>query len=427
MPSRRAAALGSCLALALGCTAPDHPPGPFCETIRALERGEIAIEPGPNEMAGHVSSLDALLEVAPRAVRDDLLGIREQLAAVRDAGGLGTLLVFAELQDPELAGMEGRITEYVASQCDLRRGPPPEGPSYVVGEPVDGATRCPAWSRAGSPLTNNRFPYLLDTSSANYFAAQYWAVPWLPAPPGFLKVERGGFVELRGEYPFARYFSSHPNDVETNNLDTLRDVELEPDPGSQNPWREAVGEGLERRYTARIVFGSTPERPDPNTMYVGERANGGFNPVLFLLYRIYGADQGSMPPNSAGAPLPAVTIHDADGSVRAEYEACDPYPPGAATPRSAPRATGACRWTCWPTGMCSTSPASTESSTATSLPSASGRPARPACCEACRSGRQMSTSRCSRSAPTTSGTARPSIAAWTSRSPSTRKGTTPSW
>jgi hypothetical protein len=35
-----------------------------------------------------------------------------------------------------------------------------------------------------------------------------------------------------------------------------------------------------------------------------------------------------MPPNSAGTPLPAVAIHDADGSVRAEYEACDPYPPG---------------------------------------------------------------------------------------------------
>src|SRR5262249_11301898 len=31
----------------------------------------------------------------------------------------------------------------------------------------------------------------------------------------------------------------------------------------------------------------------------------------FLIYRIYSADQGSMPPNSAGVPLPAVTIRDA--------------------------------------------------------------------------------------------------------------------
>jgi hypothetical protein len=153
-------------------------------------------------------------------------------------------------------------------------------------------------------------------------------VPFVPAPPGFLAVERGGWVELHGEYPFARYFAFHPNDVETNNLDTLRDVELEPDPGSRNPWREAVPEGAGRRYTARIVFDAAPAEPEPNTMYVGERAGGGFNPTLFLLYRIYGADQGSLPPNSAGAPLPAVTIHDADGSVRAHHEACDPYPPG---------------------------------------------------------------------------------------------------
>jgi hypothetical protein len=328
VPSRRAAALGSGLLLALGCSAPDPPPGPFCETIRALERGEIAFDPGRNEMAGHVASLDLLLGVAPRAVRDDLQAVRDQLAAVRDTGGLRTLLVFADLQDPELAGMEGRITEYVASECGIRHGPAPEGPGYVVGERPDGATRCPAWSRAGSPLTNNRFPYLLDTSSANYFSAQYWSVPWLPAPPGFLAVERGGWVELQGEYPFARYFAFHPNDVETNNLDTLRDVELDPDPGSANPWREAIPEGAGRRYTARIVFDAAPESRRPNTVYVGERAKGGFNPVLFLLYRIYGADEGSMPPNSAGAPLPAVTIHDADGSVRAHYEACDPYPPG---------------------------------------------------------------------------------------------------
>ena len=36
---------------------------------------------------------------------------------------------------------------------------------------------CPAWLGAGSPLTNNRFPYLLDTSAANYFSTTFYACP----------------------------------------------------------------------------------------------------------------------------------------------------------------------------------------------------------------------------------------------------------
>jgi hypothetical protein len=323
----RALALAIAAAAAAACSGPDPDPQPFCDILRALERGEVALGESRNELAGHVASLDALIAAAPAAVRKDLRGVRDRLAEARDAGGLRTLLVFSALQDSELAAMEGRVTEYVARTCGVRHGPVPEGAGYRVGEPA-GSTRCPAWPRAGSPLTNNRFPYLLDTSGANYFATQFWSVPFVPAPPGFLKVERGGWVELRADYPHARYFALHPNDVETNNLDTLRDVELDPDPGSANPWREPVSAGAGRRYTARLVFGPPPENPAPNTVYVGERARGGFNPAVFLLLRIYGADQGSLPPNAAGALLPSVTIYGADGRVREFHEACDPYPPG---------------------------------------------------------------------------------------------------
>jgi len=70
---------------------------------------------------------------------------------------------------------------------------------------------------------------------------------------------------------------------------------------------------------------------------VGERAGGGFNPVVFLLYRIYGADRGSLPPNSAEALLPSVTVYDADGRVRVSHEECDPYPPGSAPPEDTTR------------------------------------------------------------------------------------------
>ena len=81
---KRSCALVAALALGAACAEPDPPPGPFCETLRGLERGEVPLDLGRNELAGHVASLDALLAVAPRAVRDDLEGIREHLVAARD-------------------------------------------------------------------------------------------------------------------------------------------------------------------------------------------------------------------------------------------------------------------------------------------------------------------------------------------------------
>lgn len=304
----------------------DRPAPPFCGTLEALREGRIEVgSDEPNELVGHVRSLEALLEVAPAAVEDDLGFVRDRLARIRDAGGPFTLLDFAKLQDPELAGAEGRVTRFVAEQCDVRYGEV----AYEVGEPMQGRTPCPAWPRAGSPLTNNRFPYLIATAGANYFSATFWSVPLVPAPPGFHDVPRGGSVTFEGEYPHSRYFAYHPNDFETNNFDTLVGHELDPDPGSANPWRAAAPPGSGRRYTARLVFGSEPALPEPNTVYVGEAVRGGgFNPAVFLIYRIYAADQGSLPPNSAGVRLPAVTIRDADGEVLERWEECDPYPPG---------------------------------------------------------------------------------------------------
>jgi hypothetical protein len=317
------------LALALACGG-DRPVEPFCETLAALGEGRIDVgSEDPNELVGHVRSLEALLETAPAAVADDLRFARDLLARIRDAGGLLTLRDFAKLQDPELAGAEGRVTRFVAEQCGVQYGPV----DYEVGEPMQGKSLCPAWPRAGSPLTNNRFPYLIATAGANYFSATFWSVPFVPAPPGFLDVPRGGSVTFEGEYPHTRYFAYHGNDFETNNFDTLVGHELDPDPGSTNPWREAAPPGAGRRYTARLVFAPEPARPEPNTVYVGEAARGGgFNPAVFLIYRIYAADQGSLPPNSAGVKLPAVTIRDAEGEVRGHWDECDPYPPGFEAP-----------------------------------------------------------------------------------------------
>ena len=297
----------------------------LCETLHALGEGRLDVgHENPNELVGHVASLDALIAAAPDAVRGDLSLVRDRLAAARDAGGWLTLLDFAELQETDLVQAEGRFTDFVARECGVRYG---DG-GWLVDEPKERATRCPAWPRAGSPLLDNRFPYLIATAGANYFAVTFWSVPFVPAPPGFIDVPRGGRVVFEGEYPFARYFALHPNDYETNNFDTLVDHELDPDPGSVNPWRGPVPPGSGRRYTAQLVFDDEPETPEPNAVYVGRTADGRFNPAVFLIYRIYAADQGALPPNSAGVPLPAVTVVDERGQVVERFSTCDPYPAG---------------------------------------------------------------------------------------------------
>lgn len=304
-------------------TSPPRSSDAFAEVLAALREGSVELPPSDNELVGHVASLDALLAVAPKTILRDLQKVRDTFARARDAGGLETLLAFRGLENPELAAMEGRITQYVARMCGVQYGP-----VDYRSDSAKGATICSAWKRAGSPLTNNRFPYLLDTAGANYFMTMLWCVPYLPAPPGFIKVPRGGSLEIRGEYPYARYFAICPNDAETNNLETLVDVDLDPDPGSANPWREPIEPGIGRRYTARLVVAARPTTPAHNTSYVGVRRRGGLNPAVFLLYRIYAADMGSLPPNSAGVALPAVTVLDASGRVRAHHPECDPYPPG---------------------------------------------------------------------------------------------------
>lgn len=305
-----------------------HPVEPYCETLAALRRGDVPLPDSENEMAGHVASLDALLEVVPREIETDLEFVRDALQGARDAGGFSALLMFQDLTDSELAGAEGRIADFTVEACglDLPRL------EWQVGPRVDQISACPGWPGTGTVLTNNRFPYLLATSGGNYFRSIFWSVPVIPAPPGMIDVDRGGRVEFSGQYPAARYFGFHPNDLETNNLKTLVDVDLDPDSGSVNPWRQEAGREADRRYTASLVFDEIPDAPERNTSYVGARKQGGFNPVTFVIYRLYDSDLGPLPPNSGGVPLPALTVYDADGEVTEHHPECDPFPPGTELP-----------------------------------------------------------------------------------------------
>jgi hypothetical protein len=297
----------------------------FERTLRQLIAGELPIEHDRNEYVGHADVVRQLLAVAPAAIRDDLGYLHDLLAGARDATGAAVLGIFPRMTDPELANVEGRISDYVAESCGIRFG---DG-RYEAGRLV-GESRCRGWPGIGSPLTNNRYPYLLDTSASNYFSNRFWCGEG--GPPGFIPVPAGGRVVFRGEYLRARYFAFHPSDFDTNTLPTLVDEDLDPDPGSVNPYREKVPPGAGRRFTAQLVFTPPPERPEPNTTYVGLKRNGEPNPAVFNILRTTDSVLGAMPPNSTGVLLPSVTVQDADGNQTAHFPECDPYPPGIEPP-----------------------------------------------------------------------------------------------
>jgi hypothetical protein len=320
-----------------------HAREPFCRTIVGLFRGTVPLASSSNEFVGHVASLEALRDAlpadTPAQVGADFQQLITAFALLRDANAASGFQAFGGVSDPTLAGAEGRINDYIGDFCGIRIG----DPSYAVAPAIGPLTACPAWPRAGSPLIGNRFPNLLDTSAANYFL-NFFNHGGLALPqgtPGFIDVPLGGRVEFHGEYPHARYFAFHPNDVSTNNLTTLRDVELDPDPGSKNPWREATAPGEVNTFTAVFDFTLTPPAtPAPNTTYVGVLAVGGGtpesgvgsppipNPLVFDLLRNYGSFLGALPPNFTGVELPEMTVYDAGGQIVAHFPACDPYPPG---------------------------------------------------------------------------------------------------
>jgi hypothetical protein len=303
----------------------------FCRTLAEINRGEVDTR-GLPELEGHVRVIQELLNAAPESLAPDLIILRDTFGAWANAvrGQRPMLETFAILRDPELAGVEGRIADFIAENCGLRLG---DG-RYHVGTSASRAGRCPAWPSVGNPLTFNHFPNLPDTSGGNYFAQRFWVSKGNSAPRGMFGVEAGGRVRFHGQYPRARYFAFHPNDEDLNNLKTLRDRDLRPDPGSLNPFLQRAEDAGPNYFTAWLVFDQPPQDPAPNTSYVGARKNG-IKPTRWVwnMLRLYASDIGDGP-NSGGVPLPAMTIYAADGSIVEHYEECEPFDEGEEHPKT---------------------------------------------------------------------------------------------
>jgi hypothetical protein len=156
-------------------------------------------------------------------------------------------------------------------------------------------------------LTATRFDadtvnVLFPDSSAQYWTASYRAVP-------------GTHIRIDGVYPYARYTSWNVYDPLLRPFAHAADVDIAPDPGSQNPFlpgasrRTAVGQ---RHYTIYITF-DAGSAPGPNRIYVDPSKN----PSGVFTLRVYVPDRGrdttggvglpqiTWQPNSEGAPAVA--------------------------------------------------------------------------------------------------------------------------
>jgi hypothetical protein len=139
-----------------------------------------------------------------------------------------------------------------------------------------------------------------------------------------LTLPAGSVLTLRGAYPRARYFKialyKFMNNTFTSINESFAAQEIEPDPGSVNPYLVGANRQAERRdFTVRIVAEDAPAdrlRRAPNTLYAG-RAGGEVQAVLRIYLPDKGYDGGGWLP--AGAPsggrgLPAYEATLADGA-----------------------------------------------------------------------------------------------------------------
>jgi hypothetical protein len=152
--------------------------------------------------------------------------------------------------------------------------------------------------------------------------ATYWhmAVP----------VPEGGYVEVAGDFPRARYMSlANYAVLRSAEVDHLTDYQIDPDPGSVNPFRAGSDRNAANRgYTVRVVDGREPaDGGEANTLYTvskdGSRKSGGRANVTL---RVYLPDDVTDP--TGGVGLPTITSVSADGE-RTVHPAClDDIVPG---------------------------------------------------------------------------------------------------
>jgi hypothetical protein len=178
-------------------------------------------------------------------------------------------------------------------------------PSLHLGAPRTGPSGC-AW------------PFIVDSENLNLAYpdpnSTYWATPFALGP--------GESLTLLGTYPSARFMAITLYDATGDTVAQLSDFQIEPEPGSANPYAEAdppAGSG--RSWRLRVVPAGSPEA-GPNVLYVpsGQRAG-------WLVARVYLGNPPGDP--QGGVPLPSIE-RDRPGRPVVDLAPCRRFLPGVA-------------------------------------------------------------------------------------------------
>ena len=136
----------------------------------------------------------------------------------------------------------------------------------------------------------------------------------------------GATITLHGQFPHARFFSLTTYVTKAGvagyPATSIFDEQVNPDPGSSNPFRPGESRKTKHRsYTITISGQTTPATPAANTLYVGQEGTTEETQPVQMIMRIYRADKNLEA--NAGAPLPAPTFNPALGEpVSEEAAAC---------------------------------------------------------------------------------------------------------
>jgi hypothetical protein len=137
------------------------------------------------------------------------------------------------------------------------------------------------------------------------YNATYWGTP--------IVQPLGTVVTIKGQFPQTRYTALQLYDSGRNVIDAIGDVQINPDPGTNNPFRGGTAQGT---YTVSLVFGKRPDlNVPPNTLYTNGLTTVG------LIYRVYYPNN---PLEIVGGPVnPALPDIIANG---AKWTTCPPRP-----------------------------------------------------------------------------------------------------
>jgi hypothetical protein len=136
----------------------------------------------------------------------------------------------------------------------------------------------------------------------------------------------GATITLHGQFPHSRFFSLTTYVTKAGvtgyPATSIYDEQINPDPGSINPFRPGESRKAKNRsYTVTISGQVQPAEPAPNTLYAGQEGTTGETQQVEMIMRIYRPDRNLEA--NGGVALPSPTLNpEVGGPIGEEAAVC---------------------------------------------------------------------------------------------------------